>query len=107
MVRDKVFATLEQRGYSHAVLEFNGGRDEGSVDSIELMKADGQGSDELETWGGVDDLRDALTESVYDNFNFNTENSVYGTVTWVVRDRRVTADYNEQAYSHNVKTLTT
>ena len=86
--RDDVWAELERRGVTVAVLPFSGRAGLGStVGTITLSRFDGGELVEVERWSG---LAYALEAPVWDRFGqFNGHPPVRGTVTWLLSDRLV------------------
>jgi hypothetical protein len=106
------FAELRNRGAAKAIVAFQGGNDEGGVEEITLLDADGKEVGKLqEYYGGSTwnpetkkwdkpklnpqvqkdaDLAEALGKPVYDKYyNFAGEFYVQGTVIWDVKTQDV------------------
>lgn len=109
MSREEAFAELKARGATHAVVEFQGGHDEGGVEAITLFNGEqeiGELPTDYDVWY-VDapgqpmkqrelkekeladaSLAEALSQPVEDKYyTFAGDFHVDGTVTWNVADK--------------------
>ena len=113
--RPEVFRRLAEAGAARAEVHFSGGNDEGGVDSIEFLDADGTVILQLEEYYAeqVYDrernryvekrpptdqelLVTALCEPVYNKYHgFAGEFYVSGKIIWSVAEQRVTMDAQE------------
>jgi len=89
--RDDVWAELEHRGATVAVVPFSGRAGlGGKVGTIALSRVDGGELVDVERWSRRDQLAYALEAPVWDRFGqFNGHPRVRGTVTWLLCDRLV------------------
>ena len=89
--RDDVWAELERRGATVAIVPFSGRAGlGGTVGTIALSRVDGGELVDVERWSGRDELAYALEAPVWDRFGqFNGHPRIRGTVTWLLADRLV------------------
>ena len=91
LARDDVWAELDRRGATIAIVPFTGrtGRG-GSVDRIVLSRAQGNGLVDVERSTGRDELCHALEAPIWDRFgSFAGQPHIAGVVLWTAADRRV------------------
>lgn len=123
----RAFELLERKGAISAVLEFDGGHDEGSVSSITLTLSSGEKVD-LPTWycGGYtidsaaykenplsqsvwvplnlpanedEELADLLEGPINEQFgSWGSVPSTQGTLIWDVHTRKATLSYSQETY---------
>ena len=111
VTKNQVFALLSARGAHKAVLRYNGGNDEGGVDSITLHFPIGEGQfnevDLPTAWqaGGEDrelaELLEAPVDAKYGSWAGDF--SAYGTLTWDCDARTVVMDDYEQSEYANTR----
>ena len=92
---------LKSAGYTGAVVEFSGGNDDGGVNHIVLINADG--NEVARDYGFAYDnpLGKLLAEPVYDRYySFAGEFYVEGRVTFDVAAGTVTLQGDEQVYDY-------
>ncbi len=108
--REKIFSELAKRNAATVEVSFSGGNDEGSVNRIRLLDADGNEINVLEeayisseydentkSWKPAREmtrdemLAEALSQPVYDKYGgFGGDFSVDGKICWDVKERKVT-----------------
>lgn len=127
--RREVFAELARRGVAQAKVHFSGGNDEGGINDVELLKADGSKVELLDQWDchppydvydkaqgkyvpAPDERSDqhkadwilweafeAPMEAEYGGFG--GEFYVSGTYTWDVTARKVTVTTDTRGYTYH------
>lgn len=125
MDKERTFRLLRKRGAHQAILTFQGGHDEGSVEEIKLILGTGE-EVTLDTWycGGYmydpttgqykplsepanedEELADLLERPINEAFgSWGGVGSTYGTLTWDATENTVTMNYvqdREQEFSHS------
>ena len=89
--RRSVWAELERRGATLAVVSFSGrAGDGGRTGTVTLSRVLGDEVVGLERWTGRDELARALEGPVWDRYaQFVGHSFIRGTVTWTVAERRI------------------
>jgi hypothetical protein len=90
-VREDVWAELERRGATVAVVPFWGRAGEGGrVGTIILSRVDGGELVDVERWSGRDELTYALVAPIWDRYGvFAGHPRISATVTWIAAERCV------------------
>jgi hypothetical protein len=123
--KERTFELLKKKGAVKAVLQFSGGHDEGSVESITLTLADGSEVD-LPTWycGGYrlgektgefsyeyvplstpanedEELADLLEGPINENFgSWGDVPSTEGALIWDVEEGTAELQYDQETWDH-------
>jgi hypothetical protein len=85
MTRDMVFAMLKTAGVTRAEVNFEGGNDEGTIESIVLHKKDGTQTTIDYSYSHSNPLHEQLSQPVWDKYgSFAGDFDVHGVVTWDV-----------------------
>lgn len=96
-----VWDDLRNKNIAKAIVDFDGGNDDGGVNSIELIYVDGTkkeiGHDSSwESSNPPNTLEYRLVEAVYKNYDFLGEPSVNGTLTYLVDKKEAVWDVEEE-----------
>lgn len=95
LTRDQVFDQLAALGLASVRMGFYGGHDEGNVEDVKCLDADGHDVDvEIDE---PSDLYDALCQPIYDRYGgFDGDPEIWGELVWTVADRSLVIEGSEK-----------